>query len=105
MDAWHAAIADIVRARETALGLATHRLIVPVDLPEHRTVAGHQTPSDGGESIADMRARLAGEQFAWGLPLISDNDCCPGEGAPAVRGKRGYTQRAGAGRMIAWVVQ
>lgn len=97
MDAWHAAIADIVRARETALGLATHRLVVPVDLPEHRTVAGHQTPSDGGESIADMRVRLANEQFAWGLPLISDNDCCPGQpDADAVRVKAWAALTAGA---------
>ena len=97
MDAWHAAIADVVRAREAALGLAAHRLIMPVDLPEHRTVAGHETPKDGGESIADMRARLADEQFAWGLPLISDNDCCPGEpDADAVRVKAWAALTAGA---------
>ena len=96
-DPWHRAIADTIRAREASLGLPTHRLVVPVDLPEHRTVAGHTTPSDDGESPADMRARLISEQFAWNTPLISDNDCCPGQPDPdAVRVKAWAALTAGA---------
>lgn len=98
MDAWHAALAAAIGAREAALGLPERRLVIPVDLPEHRTVAGHQTPDpQGGESIPDMRARLAGEQFEWATPLISDNDCCPGEpDAELVRAKAWAALSAGA---------
>ncbi len=96
-DPWHLAIAAAVRDRESSLGLTTHRLIVPVDLPEHRTVAGHTTPSDGGESPAEMRARIISEQFAWNTPLISDNDCCPGQPDPdAIRVKAWAALTAGA---------
>lgn len=80
-DPFHVAVANVVRAREQALGFPRH-LVIPVDLPEHRTVAGHRTPTNGGsgqESIAAMRARLIDPQLSWNVPLISDNDCCPGE--------------------------
>lgn len=97
-DAWHAAVAAAIGASEAKLGLPARRLVVPVDLPEHRTVAGHRTPDpNGGESVADMRARLAGEQFAWAVPLISDNDCCAGQpDAELVRAKAWAALSAGA---------
>jgi hypothetical protein len=80
-DPFHRGIADAIRATEKARGLPAH-LVMPVDLPEHRTVAGHKTPSNGQsgeESVGAMHVRMAGAQFAWKVPLISDNDCCPGE--------------------------
>lgn len=98
-DPFHAALADVIRARETALAYPSH-LIMPVDLPEHRTVAGHRTPTNGRpdpESIDDMHDRLATVQFGWNLPLISDNDCCPGEpDAVFVRRKAWAALTAGA---------
>ena len=53
------------------------RLVMPIDLPEHREVAGHHTPdsSSNAQSIEDMHDELI-EQFAWNEPLITDNDCC-----------------------------
>ena len=80
-DPFHVAVANVVRARETALGYPKH-LVIPIDMPEHRTVAGHKTPTNGGagqESIGAMRSRLVDPQLSWNVPLISDNDCCPGE--------------------------
>jgi hypothetical protein len=98
-DPFHAGLAAAIHARETAAGHPRH-LVVPVDLPEHRTVAGHRTPTNGGggeESIEAMHDRLAGEQFAWNVPLITDNDCCAGEpDAAFVRRKAWAALAAGA---------
>lgn len=78
-DPFHVAVAQVVRDQEDALGYERH-LIMPIDLPEHRTVAGHRTPAGSNqESIDAMHGRLAGEQFGWNVPLITDNDCCLGE--------------------------
>jgi hypothetical protein len=96
-DPLHVAVGNAVRAKESDLGYPAH-LIMPLDLPEHRTVAGHRTPAaNNPESIADVHARLAGEQFAWNVPLITDNDCCPGEpDADFVRQKAWAALTAGA---------
>ena len=98
-DVFHKTVAAAIHAQEDALGYPRH-LVMPVDLPEHRTVAGHTTPTQNGqgqESIPDMHARLAGEQFAWGVPLISDNDCCAGEpDADFIRRKTWAALAAGA---------
>lgn len=76
---FHARLADRIHAIEAALGHPRH-LVMPVDLPEHRSVAGHRTPAGSmAESVDDFRRALVGGQHAWGVPLISDNDCCPGE--------------------------
>ncbi|NOY90330.1 MAG: cellulase family glycosylhydrolase [Deltaproteobacteria bacterium] len=89
-DPFHVAIADIVRAKERELGFPEH-LIMPIDLPEHRTVAGHRTPSSWSpESIDEMHRRLADEQFAWNVPLITDNDCCRGEPDAAFMRKKAW---------------
>jgi len=96
-DPFHVAVAQVVRAKEQELGYPTH-LIMPVDLPEHRTVAGHRTPaSNNAETIVEMHDRLAGEQFAWDVPLITDNDCCLGEpDADFIREKAWAALTAGA---------
>ncbi|MBX7196328.1 MAG: hypothetical protein K1X94_30020 [Sandaracinaceae bacterium] len=78
--AFHVSIANVIHEEEARGGFPRH-LVVPIDLPEHRSVAGHMTPSNGlaGEEPLDaMAARLPGEQRGWGVPLVSDNDCCPG---------------------------
>ncbi|MFH1437790.1 MAG: cellulase family glycosylhydrolase [Pseudomonadota bacterium] len=80
-DPFHAGIAEAIRAKESELGLPAH-LVMPVDLPEHRTVAGHRTPTNGApdqESIDAMHERMTGEQYSWNVILITDNDCCLGE--------------------------
>ncbi len=52
-------------------------LIMPIDLPEHRTVAGYRTPApSSAESVEAMHNRLRDTQHGWDLPLITDNDCC-----------------------------
>ncbi len=98
-DPFHAGMAAVIRARESALAYPAH-LIMPVDLPEHRTVAGHRTPTNGlpnAESLDDMHDRLATVQFGWNRPLISDNDCCAGEpDAVFVRRKAWLALTAGA---------
>lgn len=98
-DPFHSALAAAIHAREDALGYPRH-LVIPVDLPEHRTVAGHKTPTNGApgeESVAAMHDRLAGEQWAWSRPLISDNDCCGGEpDADLIRRKAWAALTAGA---------
>ncbi len=98
-DAFHQAIAQVIHAREQSNGFPRH-LVMPVDLPEHRTVAGHQTPTNGAggeESIAQMRQRFLTEQRAWNVPLISDNDCCEGEpNAGFIRTKAWAALTAGA---------
>jgi hypothetical protein len=98
-DAFHLAVAKAIHAEEKQLGLERH-LVMPVDLPEHRTVAGHRTPTNGAsnqESIPTMRSRLTGTQLAWGAPLISDNDCCAGEpDAAFIRKKTWAALTAGA---------
>lgn len=76
---FHARLAGRIHAVEGAAGHPRH-LVVPVDLPEHRTVAGHRTPADrDAQSVDDFRRQIVDAQLAWGLPLVSDNDCCPGE--------------------------
>jgi Cellulase (glycosyl hydrolase family 5) len=98
-DPFHQAVAKAVHDKEQALGFPRH-LVIPVDLPEHRTVAGHETPTNGAagqESIAAMRARLIDPQLGWGVPLISDNDCCNGEpDAAFIRRKAWAALTAGA---------
>jgi hypothetical protein len=98
-DPFHQAVAKVVHDQEQALGFPRH-LVIPVDLPEHRTVAGHKTPTNGSpgqESIAAMRARLIAPQLSWGVPLISDNDCCHGEpDANFIRQKAWAALTAGA---------
>jgi len=78
-DRFHLEVAKVIRRSETDFGYSPH-LIVPIDLPEHRTVAGHTTHQPSArrqfETIVDMRRRLIDEQRAWDVPLISDNDCC-----------------------------
>ncbi|MBI5529729.1 MAG: cellulase family glycosylhydrolase [Deltaproteobacteria bacterium] len=96
---FHKAVAQAIHEAEQAAGHPRH-LVMPVDLPEHRTVAGHRTPTNGGgseESIDAMHGRLAGTQWAWNVPLITDNDCCPGEpDADFVRRKAWAALTAGA---------
>jgi hypothetical protein len=96
---FHKAVAQAIHEAEQAAGHPRH-LVMPVDLPEHRTVAGHRTPTNGGgseESIEAMHGRLAGAQWAWNVPLITDNDCCPGEpDADFVRRKAWAALTAGA---------
>jgi hypothetical protein len=96
-DPFHVAMGKVVRAKESDLGYPAH-LIMPLDLPEHRTVAGHRTPAPKDEeSIAHMHGRLAGEQHGWNVPLISDNDCCGGEpDADLMREKAWAALTAGA---------
>ena len=92
--AFDLAIAELITATERELGLAPH-LVMPRDLPDHRRVAGQFTPardrSQLEESLAEMRARLAAEQWAWAQPLISDNDCCRDRGDPAFRRRKLWT--------------
>jgi len=99
MDPFHAAIAEAFHAREQANEYPRH-LVMPIDLPEHRTVAGHRTPTQNGqnqESIQAMHDRFAGEQWNWAVPLISDNDCCAGEpDAGFIRRKAWAALTAGA---------
>jgi len=98
-DPFHVAVAKVVHDREQSLGFPRH-LVIPVDLPEHRTVAGHRTPTNGAsgqESIPAMRARLVDPQLGWNVPLISDNDCCGGEpDAAFIRQKAWAALTAGA---------
>ena len=98
-DPFHATLATAIHDREDVNGYDRH-LVMPVDLPEHRTVAGHRTPANGAgneESISAMHDRLAGEQWGWATPLISDNDCCVGEPAAAfIRHKAWAALTAGA---------
>ncbi len=94
---FHAMLAAAIHAEEDAQGHPRH-LVMPVDLPEHRTVAGHRTPAPtSAQSVDAFRAELVSEQFAWELPLISDNDCCPGEpDADLIRRKAWAAITAGA---------
>lgn len=98
-DPFHVAVAEAIHAREQANDFERH-LVMPLDLPEHRTVAGHRTPTQNGqnqESIPAMHDRLAGEQWGWAVPLISDNDCCAGEpDAAFIRRKAWAALTAGA---------
>jgi hypothetical protein len=92
--AFDLAVAELLTATERELGLAPH-LVMPRDLPDHRRVAGHFTPARDRaqleESLGEMRSRLAGEQWAWNQPLISDNDCCRDRGEPAFRRRKLWT--------------
>lgn len=92
--AFDLAVAELLTATERELGLAPH-LVMPRDLPDHRRVAGQFTPARDRsrleESLAEMRGRLAGEQWAWAQPLISDNDCCRDRGDPAFRRRKLWT--------------
>jgi hypothetical protein len=68
---------DLMIASEVDAHGSLPYLVMPRDLPEHRTVAGHRTPApNSSESIAAMHSRLVNPQFGWNLPLITDNDCC-----------------------------
>jgi len=94
---FHARLAEAIHAVEAAEGHPRH-LVMPVDLPEHRTVAGHRTPAPSdAQSVDAFRAQLLDPQHGWGLPLISDNDCCPGEpDADLLRRKAWAALTAGA---------
>ncbi len=66
---FHTFVSGLVKAR-------TNHLVMPTDLPEHRTVAGYRTPANTNQqSIAEMRTALIGQR-GLDQPLISDNDCC-----------------------------
>lgn len=98
---FHVAIADVIHATEDAHGHPRH-LVVPVDLPEHRTVAGHRTPANGQgeeEPVEAFHRRLADEQFAWGLPLVSDNDCCGGEPDATLLRAKAWAALTGGGQV------
>lgn len=81
MDPFHAGIADAIHEVEDELGYERH-LVVPVDVPEHRTIAGHWLPTQGAgpqEKLSTMHDRFVNTQFGWDRVLITDNDCCVGE--------------------------
>ena len=96
---FHQSIAEAIHEEERLRGYARH-LVVPVDFPEHRSVAGHRTPTNGlggEEPLASVGERLSGEQRGWAVPLVSDNDCCPGSpDAEIVRRKAWLCLVAGA---------
>jgi hypothetical protein len=102
MDGFHAGIADAIHEAEDEFGFERH-LVVPVDFPEHRTIAGHWLPTQGNgneESLTSMHDRLANEQFGWGRVLITDNDCCVGEpNADVLRRKAWIALASGAHTM------
>lgn len=80
-DPFHAGIAEAIHAAEAEFGWERH-LVVPVDIPEHRTIAGHWLPTQGAgpeETLEEMHNRFVSTQFAWDKVLITDNDCCVGE--------------------------
>ena len=80
-DPFHTGIAEAIHEVEDELGYERH-LVVPVDVPEHRTIAGHWLPTQGAgpqEKLSTMHDRLVNTQFGWDRVLITDNDCCVGE--------------------------
>ncbi len=100
-DPFHAAVASVVHDEEDAQGFPRH-LVMPVDLPEHRTVAGHRTPTNGAaneETVAQMHQRLVDTQYAWNVPLISDNDCCNGEPDAQVIRRKTWAALTGGGHV------
>jgi hypothetical protein len=75
--------------------LGSSHLIVGTDLPQHSTVAGHHVPQ-ADQDIDAYHAAIAA-QWAWDVPLLSDNDCCPGEAdASLARQKAWAALTAGA---------
>ncbi|MCB9593316.1 MAG: cellulase family glycosylhydrolase [Sandaracinaceae bacterium] len=96
---FHARLAARIHAVEADAGHPTH-LVMPVDLPEHRTVAGHRTPADSAaQSVDDFRRALVSTQHAWGIPLVSDNDCCPGEPDAALLRRKAWAAFTGGAHL------
>ncbi|HVS12408.1 MAG TPA: hypothetical protein VMV46_00675 [Thermoanaerobaculia bacterium] len=90
------AVAELITATERELasrGVRQH-LVMPRDLPDHRQVAGQFLPAadrpDVAETLEEMRAALADEQWAWNRPLIVDNDCCRDRGSASLRRRKAW---------------
>ena len=87
---WHNTMRSEIRNTEVLNGCYLPHMIMPIDLPEHRDVAGHTTPGQNTNFVG-VHSGLLANRNQYSQPLITDNDCCTNAGSAADRRKKAWT--------------